>query len=444
MWEKIKNYIKNMITQLTGINTALPYKPMIGKHKAHVIDNRDPLRLGRVIAKLKNGMVTKWAKVGAGSISNFDVPPEGTGVWIEFEEFDPSKPIWTGCYYELDKFGTSNTPATSERQKITDSKHTQILQDDTAKAITILNKHSGAFMRMLKSGSFENQVTGDKLSGIDGKDQAAILGSWIRSVGNEAVLSVAKAFRQTITGETHVMNGDNVYLKQIIDVFNHYAGGANYTSGMKWELTATGFKLIMGVNIPPTLTEMDTIPAHTIELDLEYMLTGKGKVTLSLFDTNKIELTVDEIGKELTLKMFGMEFHIANVVSKLVEFDDKNGFKFSNRGADTEKVFSATIQDATLLIDKTNKVTEFDDNRGFKVKSEQDSEKCTFTIHGCECVYDKVNKILKIKEGQNNHEFLMDDSGVKVTDGKNSGNIMTMSSSGVVIDGTGGGKLELK
>jgi Type VI secretion system/phage-baseplate injector OB domain len=33
------------------------------------------------------------------------VPPIGAGVWVEFEQGDPGKPIWSGC-----RFGTGDTP----------------------------------------------------------------------------------------------------------------------------------------------------------------------------------------------------------------------------------------------------------------------------------------------------------------------------------------------
>ena len=33
------------------------------------------------------------------------VPPLGTGVWVEFEQGDPNKPIWSGC-----RFAPGNAP----------------------------------------------------------------------------------------------------------------------------------------------------------------------------------------------------------------------------------------------------------------------------------------------------------------------------------------------
>jgi hypothetical protein len=33
------------------------------------------------------------------------VPPMGAGVWVEFEQGDPGKPIWSGC-----RFATGNVP----------------------------------------------------------------------------------------------------------------------------------------------------------------------------------------------------------------------------------------------------------------------------------------------------------------------------------------------
>lgn len=423
MWEKIEIYIRNMITRLTGINTALPYKPMIGKYKARVMDNKDPLRLGRVVARLKkNGMVTRWATVGSGSLSNFDVPPLNAGVWIEFENFDPSKPIWTGCYYEVDKFGSSNTPALSEKQKIFDSKYTQIKQDDGDQSITLFNKFSEAFVRMLKSGTFENHITGDKIQGVEGKDQAEIIGSWIRSISNEAVMSIGKAFRQSIMGETIIERGDDYYCKQILDSFHHFSGGTDYGSGMRWELTATGYKLKMGTNVPPVAGSMDKIPTPQLDLDFKDLAAGAGSLLLKLFLTNKLELDIDEATKKISLTLFGMTFVIDNT-AKTVEFDDKNGFTFKTDG--TNKIYEATIHTTKVKIDETGKEVSI--------------------VEGVNAHHIKMNDTgLEAHDGKNSHDMKMTSSGIEVIDGVNSGNKYTMGSAGVVIDGTGGGKLELK
>jgi uncharacterized protein involved in type VI secretion and phage assembly len=77
--------------------------PFYGKYQGVVTDNKDPLFLGRVRAKVNDVLgdsESGWAKPCvpfAGQGMGFHViPPVGSLVWIEFEKGDPDYPIWTG------------------------------------------------------------------------------------------------------------------------------------------------------------------------------------------------------------------------------------------------------------------------------------------------------------------------------------------------------------
>lgn len=83
-----------------------------GKHRGTVLLNADPLFQGRIIANVPSllGVVpTGWASPCvpfAGIAAGFySVPAIGSGVWIEFEAGDISRPIWTGGYW-----GTGEAP----------------------------------------------------------------------------------------------------------------------------------------------------------------------------------------------------------------------------------------------------------------------------------------------------------------------------------------------
>jgi hypothetical protein len=84
-----------------------------GKYRGKVINNVDPLMEGRIIALVPaiSELPLTWATpcvpyAGRG-VGFFAVPPIGANVWIEFEEGDPGKPIWTGCFW-----GKGEVPAT--------------------------------------------------------------------------------------------------------------------------------------------------------------------------------------------------------------------------------------------------------------------------------------------------------------------------------------------
>ena len=81
-------------------------KRYYGKYRGLVIDNIDPLQIGRVMAQVPDLLgetPSSWAMpcVPAAGIQAgcFIVPPIGSQVWIEFEQGDPDYPIWTGGFW---------------------------------------------------------------------------------------------------------------------------------------------------------------------------------------------------------------------------------------------------------------------------------------------------------------------------------------------------------
>lgn len=78
-----------------------------GKYRGKVVDNEDPLALGRVRAVVPDvggevplGWALPCFPVAGPQCAVMGVPPIGAGVWIEFERGDPDLPIWTGCFFE--------------------------------------------------------------------------------------------------------------------------------------------------------------------------------------------------------------------------------------------------------------------------------------------------------------------------------------------------------
>lgn len=80
--------------------------PLFGKYRGTVVNNVDPMQIGRIQAAVPDvaGFVPgTWAApcLPAAGINSglFTVPLIGAGVWIEFERGDPDYPIWVGGYW---------------------------------------------------------------------------------------------------------------------------------------------------------------------------------------------------------------------------------------------------------------------------------------------------------------------------------------------------------
>jgi hypothetical protein len=84
-----------------------------GKYRGKVINNIDPMQLGRVQvsvpAVLGEGSLS-WAMpcapYGGSGVGFFAVPPVDANVWVEFEGGNPDFPILSGCFW-----GVGEVPA---------------------------------------------------------------------------------------------------------------------------------------------------------------------------------------------------------------------------------------------------------------------------------------------------------------------------------------------
>ncbi|MEA2927515.1 MAG: hypothetical protein QOD25_4637 [Alphaproteobacteria bacterium] len=79
---------------------------LFGKYRATVVNNIDPLQIGRVqvmVPDVAGFVPSTWAMpcVPIAGINSglFMVPPIGSGVWIEFERGDADYPICVGGYW---------------------------------------------------------------------------------------------------------------------------------------------------------------------------------------------------------------------------------------------------------------------------------------------------------------------------------------------------------
>lgn len=100
----------------------MPPERLLGKYRAMVVSNVDPMRLGRLQVQAVDHSLfpSTWAMpcvpfTGL-QTGMFVLPPPGAGVWVEFEQGDPDHPIWVGGFWgtaaEVPTTVQSATPGT--------------------------------------------------------------------------------------------------------------------------------------------------------------------------------------------------------------------------------------------------------------------------------------------------------------------------------------------
>jgi hypothetical protein len=116
-------------SMLTALSERMEHQ-YFGKYRGVVVDNKDPLKLGRLRVRVESLLtatpdsidseetVTDWAMPcvpygGFAEQGYFVVPDTGAHVWVEFEQGHIESPIWTGTFW-LAPHDTVQTPTEAQ------------------------------------------------------------------------------------------------------------------------------------------------------------------------------------------------------------------------------------------------------------------------------------------------------------------------------------------
>lgn len=77
-----------------------------GKYRGVVLNNVDPMKIGRLLVAVPDvagPIPLTWAMpcvpAGGPGSGGLAIPFIGAGVWVEFEQGDPERPIWVGGFW---------------------------------------------------------------------------------------------------------------------------------------------------------------------------------------------------------------------------------------------------------------------------------------------------------------------------------------------------------
>jgi uncharacterized protein involved in type VI secretion and phage assembly len=177
-----------------------------GKYRGLVTDTDDPKNMGRLKAKVPEVFgeeETGWALpcvpyAGDGS-GQYTIPDEDTGVWIEFEGGDLSRPIWTGCWWGRDELPADNSGSSgkSATKVIRTEEGLMVTLDDQSQTIHVSDENGNNLL--------EIKVQAGKIT-IEGATKAVVEAPQIELVENA----------------THpVVFGDQLmqYLNQVVQLY---------------------------------------------------------------------------------------------------------------------------------------------------------------------------------------------------------------------------------
>jgi uncharacterized protein involved in type VI secretion and phage assembly len=219
----------DVLTQVTREVQRRTY----GKYRGLVVDNQDPdkrARLRLMVPSVLGAEVTGWALpcLPFGGLADqgwFAVPELDAQVWVEFEEGDVSRPIWSGTFWQQ----TADVPAEAQltppttRLMKTPSGHLVQLDDKDGEERAFYHHPAGTELEIDKDGVVTLTDAGGSVMTFDAKGGKVTLED---SNGNKLTMEAAgttvedangnkiemAAAGVTVSGQKVVVKGTQVML----------------------------------------------------------------------------------------------------------------------------------------------------------------------------------------------------------------------------------------
>lgn len=138
------------------------------KHRGIVVDNVDPLGQGRLRVRVadvfpnEDRFALPALPLAAPDGGFLLRPPIGASVWVEFEEGDPDRPIWSGCFWAA---GEMPPELGSPQRKAIKTESFELILDDGPAGGATLAVTTGPGLRIaLRAGGVEISGAGAKIT----------------------------------------------------------------------------------------------------------------------------------------------------------------------------------------------------------------------------------------------------------------------------------------
>lgn len=190
-----------------------------GKYRGLVTDNQDPKNLARIRAKVPEVLLdvdTGWALpsspyAGDGS-GFFRVPAVGAAVWVEFEAGDPSRPIWTGCWWADNQLPSDQdgNSATTDFSILRSEGGLMVVLNDAGPTIAVSDQNGS---NLVKIDISQGQITVEATTKV--------------------VLNAPQI--ELVDGASHpLVFGDSLlqYLNQLVSLFNSHMHPGELAAGV--------------------------------------------------------------------------------------------------------------------------------------------------------------------------------------------------------------------
>lgn len=264
-----------------------------GKYRGYVADVADPQNLGRIqaaVPRLLGDTLTGWAMPCAPYAGPdqgfFTVPDVGSGVWIEFEQGDLQRPIWSGMWWgkqtaadigQLDSTAQV-APEVSELPKhdnplVIPEPNVRVFKSSTGHQIVLDDRENGRLEirdrfgnriiltedgiehlvsneRTVNEGARSSQVDGDDSLELAGSQDETVGGSHTRKVTGDTTLDINGALSETVGAAGFSRKIDSKGLTEVVGgPANHNVRGSfTQTIAGNMDVTAvSGIGLSAGV-----------------------------------------------------------------------------------------------------------------------------------------------------------------------------------------------------